>query len=265
MAHTNHARLPTVLLAAAILLGGCTAVPPPGTPLTIAGLPPSAHGPVAVDISNTCGAVMLDVDPRAAAPRIHIATRHKPASLNDQPWLAASFEPAEPHPVLRILAADPNGPAKDATDPVYLYVTVPGCAGIRIRNSGGPVLVRGASGAVDIQNGSPVTPGGEVEVIFVDPLDAPVLISTSTGPLRVDIPRASRGLLRLESGTGEVTFEAPRDTVTRVHADAFLHECSLNDGEHEVRLIASQGSVRLRALSQSALRSERPLLPIGWQ
>ncbi len=234
---------PVRLAALALLLiGGCAAMPPRGEVAAI-DLPAGIEGttPMAVDVETSRGDVLVEVDPRAKAPRVVAMTTNARGERVRASWAAAMVEQAEPYPILRVLAM-----ADDRAARADLTVIVPACVGLRVRNVGGDVTVRGVRGAVDVQSGSDVTPGGNVSVSLGEALDAPLMVRSSRGSVVVSLPKGSRGALHVTSGVGRGAIVAPRAELRGLTGAGGSWRAVLNDGEHDCRVIADQGSAEIR-------------------
>lgn len=230
-----------VLLVAAVLLGlaGCQTVPPIG-PVVVGG-DSAGLDTFAVDVANSTGTVVVIADRSVETPSVHATTIGRDGRTIPAPWAAADVVRAEPHPILRVLVSDRGAGARaDVT------VRVPAMAGLRVRNARGPVDVRGAAGAIDVQNGTSVTPGGDTTISLSSALDAPFMARTTTGTLRVSLPDHSKGKVRLTAGEGVVSFVARHQDVAAAEGSATDWSCVLNAGGHDVRLIAERGPVWLR-------------------
>lgn len=229
------------LFPLAACLSGCSALPEAVGLVDVSGpsgMSRDVHG-YAVDVHNARGSVTVVVDEGLSAPRVVATSSDGMGGTGPATWTAAEVVSADPFPVLRVLAED-GGEKGSVTD---ISIRVPGCVGVRIRNSGGPVSVRGITGAIDVQNGSDVDEGGEVAIVVGSPLDAPFIARASDGSVRVTMPRGSRGLFRATSGAGVVSLTARHEKVSGVTGSPLDWSCDVNDGEHEARFIADRGAV----------------------
>lgn len=158
-----------------------------------------ASAPLAVDIENWSGTVVVKVDRGAREPRVTARPADgRSVKKDDKPWAAAEMVAEEGHRVLRVVAGGGEEPAA----PVIVTVTVPGCDGVRVRNAGGPVTLRGVGGAIAVVN---TDLGGRKASITLDTkrdLTMPVSLTSTGGDVR-----CTAG-----SGTaGRVTLTAPKD------------------------------------------------------
>lgn len=219
-----------------------TVVPPTGPVAISSALDTDWSRPVALDIDNQAGSVTVVVDPSLKRAEVTAVTTNAGGYPIAAPWAAADVEAAEPHPILRVLAKRTDA----ATGQTDLTVRVPACAGLRVRNSEGPVVVSGAAGAIDIQSGSDVQRGGDVTLSTGSAVNAPMLVRSAGGSVRLDLPTGSRGLISARSGVDQVTLIAPREQVEAAESVATEWRCDLNRGEFDVRLIADRGPIQIR-------------------
>ncbi|GJQ30877.1 MAG: hypothetical protein HBSAPP03_27610 [Phycisphaerae bacterium] len=228
------------LLLLVPILGGCQAIQTIGV-VPLAGVVAEARcGPVAVDVANRRGHVEVRADPSVDQPVIVATTKGPDGRLQAASWAAAELVRDEPYPVLRVMAEGDGRP----TD---IQIRVPAIVGIRVRNAGGPVIIAGAGGAVDVQNGVGLERGGDTTITLVSALEAPFMARTATGALTVTVPRMSRGHVHATSGVGSVAVIAPRrEVISGAKATASDWSGTLNGGTNDVRLIAEHGPVTFR-------------------
>lgn len=224
------------VLAPFVVLSGCT-LPQRGTPVLVRGEP--AEGPLALDIENLHGGVTVEVDARAAGPRISIES---PEGADLGTWAAAQIDPGEVHPVLRVLVQPKAGSATPHAD---VRITVRAMSGVRVRTAGGPIVVSGASGAADAQSGDDVVRGGDVRVAFAQPIDSPVLVRSSGGDVYLDAPVGSRGLLVIKSPV-QPSFDGQGQICAFKSTSGGGWSSDLGPGGFEIRLVADKGSASVR-------------------
>jgi hypothetical protein len=198
----------------------------------------------AVDVKNHSGSVRIEASERFDRPSVVAITRDGQGQAAPATWAAASVERSDMSPILRVLCTPPAGQEARA---VELTIRVPGCEGVRVQNSRGPVTVTGVRGAVDVQNGTAVAPGGDVAVTMGGLLDAPALVRSSSGSITMTVRPGSRGVLDLQA-SGSVTALLRKERTARVKEDRTRWSGVLNEGEHPVVLAAEAGDVRLRVV-----------------
>lgn len=197
---------------------------------------------VALDVENRLGSIRIIADPAckgvevAAVPVGDFGQPTKPA------WAAVEIQKTDLHPVVRVLSIPDPAVGSATPRPTDLVIHVKRLAGLRVRNAGGAVVVHGASGAVDVQNGDDVRPGGDVSVIFADPIDSPVMLRSSLGHVLLAAPRRSSGLLEFRAGR-QTSVHTLREPVTGVHADRQAWTGVLRSGQFNVVAVADVGDV----------------------
>ncbi|MCC6951853.1 MAG: hypothetical protein IT433_10455 [Phycisphaerales bacterium] len=231
----NHPRAACLtLLCSFALFSGC-AIPQRGVPVQVRG--ESKGEPIALDVENLHGGVIIDVDPSAAAPRLSIEGPDGAAT-----WAAAQIDEGEVGPILRVLVQPKAGIAPAQAS---LRVTVPAIAGARVRTAGGPIVVSGARGAVDAQTGDDLVKGGMVRVSYAQPIDSPVLIRSSAGNVLLEAPVGSRGLLVIQSPVAP-RFDGQGQACAFHSTAGGAWSCDLGPGGFEIKLIADLGSATVR-------------------
>lgn len=182
----------------------------------------------AIDVQNLRGSVTIEIDPSLAAPVVTAWVRGEGASSGVVPtWVGASVSRDAGRPVLRVLSAEPTAGMDTA---VSIVVRAPRVQGLRVRNAGGPVLVRGISGSIEIENGSPVAPGGRVEVNAGEALMSAVIITTFGGGISLSMPEGSMGALSAQSNGGVVTLRSPRGQTQGVRGTGAVLDAAIGGG-----------------------------------
>lgn len=229
-------------------LGACQSTPvrvPASTSVAITGLSDASDGPLGLDVDNRAGSVKVQIDRGLDSPQVSASTTNSRGDRYRAPWAAADLDTSGPHPVLRVLAAPPDGRGAILTD---LVIRLPECAGVRIRNRVGPVWVQGVRGAVDVQNGSEVDAGGSIAVVFGAPACDPILLRSGGGPIALDLPRRSTGAVNAMARTGVVTILGSPARLSAVGAHHGSWYGVINDGENPVTLDTERGDITIRVL-----------------
>jgi hypothetical protein len=236
---------PLVTLVAGLLVS-CGSLPQAGV-VPIAGLDAGlGELPPAVDIQNHRGSVTLVVDPKARGPMITAVPRTTGALEKEVRWTAASMSMDNGRPVLRVLSTPEDTGAPDV--PVALSVTIPSCGGVRIHNNGGPVVLRGVGGAIEVQTSLSADDLIEKQAIFLEtdqPLTGPVLLRADRGDIEVRMPRASAGQIFASAPGGTVAVDGARAELRSVHYAGGTYIGTLNAGQNEQRISTERGDVRV--------------------
>jgi len=229
------------------LLTACGTAPmryPHSSEVPISGLPADiAH--LGLDIENRSGSVKVIVDRGFDAPRITASTTNASGVRIPSTWAAADLDSSGPFPVLRVLATPPVGHDDVYTD---LVIRLPAVAGVRVRNRVGPVSLQGVGGAVDVQNGSEVEPGGSITAIFAAPADEPILLRSGGGPIALDLPRGSTGRVNANARSGNVTILGGRADFTQSASHHGEWSGVINGGDNDIRLETGRGDITVRVL-----------------
>jgi hypothetical protein len=237
--------LTAFVVGIACFVSGC-AIPSLADPVKIAGAAAPDGSAYAVDVESQAGDLWIRVDPLLKRPVITVRGTEGLGGPRDgvspATWVAADIAKSDPHPILRILSIPPPGQEGVKAD---LDIRIPACAGLRVRTQRGEVHIRGARGAVDVQNGDSVTPGWLVSVTFAEPMNAPVMLRSSTGAVQLQLPRGSRANLTIRSG-GEASVVLPTETLDSVKSAKGIWEGKLNAGGFDVTLMADRADVSVR-------------------
>lgn len=240
------------ILAAALcatLLTGCTTDQAFVVPLS--GDADAAGRISAVDVRNARGSVTLRVDPGIESPVVRARPDSETTSLDaeapGQDWVRAQIDQQPGGGILRIDAEHPDGP--DAEHTVDLTITVPGTRSTTIRNAGGDVRVEGVEGSIDIRNGDPQSPGGNILVRTARPLRDTVTLESARGDIALSIAPDSAGDFALETPQGDAVFNSRRARLSGVRARPGWWSGSLNGGTNAIRLRAENGDARVNVVA----------------
>jgi len=118
---------------------------------------------------------------------------------------------------------------------------------LRASTSGGGVDVRGARGRVEANSS-----GGGVTVRFVTGNSSGGVVSSSGGPVRVEIDPAARLSIDASASGGSVDSDVPITIQGKVEHDSLRGE--MNGGGPLLRLRSSGGGVRIARTSEAAKR-----------
>lgn len=234
------------LLASAAFLGLLTGCQPSTRyQLALEGDAPSAGLPLALDVENRAGPVVIQMDTTLAAPVVTA----RPMKVGKQSWAAASYTEEAGRGVLRVLHS-PNQAEPNMAGPTLLTIRTPQADAIRVRSADGTVELRGvAPGSIEIENGAFGGPGGSVVVNTLGAVAGPVTITTTAGDIEYRVGPESTGKFEAStSGGGVVTlvgrnagFAGTSVSMTRITG-------ALNKGENPVMLTTQRGNVRVEVL-----------------
>lgn len=207
-------------------------------------MPAGAVGAMAVDVSNACGSVEVRVDPRWKSPKVEwFAIGDVPGAMKEKEteWVATDVAVDHGRAVLRVLGSELDG----KRIPVRVLVMIPACAGVRVRNSEGPVRLMHVSGAVDVVNGVNGAAGGDVTAVVDGATKEPISVTTTSGNVNVELARGTSGNVKLTAPVGRVSMKGGKEKLTSVKVDKSKWMGVVNGGENAITLNADDGQVRL--------------------
>lgn len=236
-----------------IALGGCGSQPR-ASRVEIAGTTIAGSGPLAVDVDNHAGDVKIEVDPTLTEPVVEAYAFDQSAAPNEPdkagkigPWVGASRKVSEGGIVLSVISVrNPEFPRA-----VDVRIRVPSCAGVRVVNGGGNVIVKGITGAVDIKNdavaGRWSSLAGRVEVTTAGAVSGPIRLESSVGDVQLtcggDSDLAFEGKT---AGKGQVRVIAGKTRLGWLYRDPGQVTGVLKNGTYHVQLMSHAGDSVLR-------------------
>ncbi len=239
----------TVFLSAAFVMGlvGCGSSVTRSVHVSGAALEPGTLA--AIDVENRRGSVRVEVVPGLARPvvRAHFADTGKDEPVEDSwlgqdgVWIGANVEERSHHRVLRVLTR--RGSEVDPNLHIDLTIQVPECNGVFIRNSGGPVVLVGVGGAIEVDNGFAGGRGGDVEIRSNRVLTEPVKVATPEGNIAFQTAGQTAGQLDISSKGGSITVKARSGRMRASVIDTETWSGQLNGGENPISLRTGKGSV----------------------
>lgn len=230
------------IVGAAVLsgLGGCKMNSRARTvPLQGEALP--AGAPLAVDVDNRAGTVVVRVDPKVTAPVVWAQPADGSSVKKEKPWAAADLAQQDERWVLRVMAGA-GETAEDGT-PVIVTVTVPACEGVRVKNAGGPVTLKGVGGAISVTNSDM---GGQTAGISVDTkrdLTAPVTLVSTGGDVRCKAGPGTVGKLLLTTPRGRHEVQTRSMVLTNGKNLPTGWEANLGGSDNPITLTTDRGDV----------------------
>lgn len=231
-------------IALAMGAGGCASNVAKRTHERAVEMPAGAVGAMAVDVSNACGSVEIRVDPRWTTPKVEwfaIGDVPEGSKAKAAEWVATDVAVDQGRAVLRVLGSEIDG----RRVPVRVLVMIPACAGVRVRNSEGPVRLMHVSGAVDVVNGENGTPGGQVTAVLDAATKEPIRITTTSGNVSVSLARGTRGSVSLTAPVGRVSMKGGKESLKNVKVEKSKWMGVVNGGESAITLNADDGNVEL--------------------
>lgn len=255
MSMTRLSGVVGMLVLVAGLFGGCERGTKVEVPVQGVRLP--AEYATAIDVSNFNGSVYVVGDPRAKSPRVTARVRRlnreapKGGALTQAVAVNAYASINGSERLLRVTSLPASEPAAPVA--VDLYIKVPRADGLTVRNAGGPVELVRVGGSVNIENGGPGKPGGDIEIRTGDAMTGPSSLFTSSGRVLYQVGPGSTGRFNLMADKGEVQFESKLGVVTDVIPEETRWRGVLNEGENEITLHSGDGLVWVRVLKDAGV------------
>lgn len=232
------------LLALGVGLGSCSGTPPVGyVPVTGEGASLSDF-PLAIDVQNHRGSVLIRVDPDVHQPTVIAVAEGVSGMATHAEWAAASLALDEGRPVLRVLSMP--GAEGGADTPVEIRITVPSCGGVRVVNNDGPVMLKGVGGAIEVQNSLSARGGDAIVLETTRGLTDPVLLVADMGNVRVNVGPASQCSLIASAPEGTVIVDGGNAAVWNAKYEKRVWTGTVNAGTSEFRITANSGDVMFR-------------------
>ena len=220
----------------------------------ITGEAPVLGAPVAVDIHNHMGSVIVEVDDRLDAPEITASLiRSKELGDADLPaedapeTVTAAYEystdagvPASAA-VLRINAGLTEGYPMGSS--VALRVRVPRCDGLEVSNNNGAIVILGTKGAVTAQSGGNTGVGGRIEFRTSHPLRDPVALVTTDGRVTAVIHPEGAARIELDTEQGQANFGSKYGSLTEVRPGLRSYRGTWNGGKNPFVARSGDGDI----------------------
>lgn len=197
---------------------------------------------LALDVDNAVGPVDVIVDPSLTDCRIEAETYEGDRRIPTNPstWAVGELTLDNGRPVLRV-AARPSTPKSEE---IRLMIRVPSSAGLRVRNTNGPVTATGVQGSIDIASGTANTPGGNITLRTRGKVEAPVSLATTRGSILWVAERGTAVAINARSAGGGVEVNAPNEKIVGGSKGVGLFTGAINDGTNTARL-ASTADIRV--------------------
>lgn len=209
----------------------------------------ATHGPLAVEIDNFAGDVVVRADREVERTFVEVrrvATHglgrwQESRSVLDEPSWTATLEPRTAGGETLVIATDTPNPEKHFHRMEILVVT-PALDTVRVRTLDGDVTVIENQGTVDVE-----TTRGDVRVMTPWPMTGPMTMVTSEGDIDYRIRGESKGYFDAATHGGLVRQRAEYGKWRAIDRendhDRML--ATLNDGTNPVILRTSDGDIRI--------------------
>ena len=255
---SRHAVL---ILAAALALGalcgsGCSVSTTHDLRVSKAANVAKFDRPLSVDIENFRGSVEVEVVPGLTQPTLRAWVLDESNGfmrLTDdatvKSWYAAEIVTVQAgpagggsRPVLRIIT---TRDAKTKPSSVRLLVQTPTCEGIRVRNSGGGVVLRNVGGEITVENGYKGGEGGDITIHTSRRIAEPMSLRTTTGDIAILVPTSSQGRLEINTPKGQPQVSVRSDGLDMVKKTLTTFAATLNGGTKPWAMLSADGNIKV--------------------
>ncbi|MEK6701850.1 MAG: DUF4097 family beta strand repeat-containing protein [Planctomycetota bacterium] len=233
-------------------LAGCGLTVPTTNVVNVQQSPTTAKSDRAmqIDIENRNGSVSLSVEPRLTKPIVEAVVWDESGKFMKQvddkivkTWYTADIIMQEGRPIMRVLTSRTD----DGKVPAFvkLVIRVPSCDGIRVRNTGGDITLKGVSGPMTVENGFRGGVGGDITISTQARVADDIKVTTTKGDISVHFTPNSQGRIEITSLKGKVEFAARTDGVSKQKRTANASTAILNGGKNLISLSTQEGTARL--------------------
>jgi hypothetical protein len=215
--------------------------------------------PLSVDIENFRGSVEVEVVPGLTQPTLRAWVLDESNGfmrLTDdatvKSWYAAEIVSVQAgaggaagggsRPVLRIIT---TRDAKTKPSSVRLLVQTPTCEGIRVRNSGGGVVLRNVGGEITVENGYKGGEGGNITIHTSRRIAEPMSLRTTTGDIAILVPTSSQGRLEINTPKGQPQVNVRSDGLDMVKKTLTTFAATLNGGTKPWAMLSADGNIKV--------------------
>ena len=198
-------------------------------------------GPLGIDIDNRLGTVRVEVVNDLAAPVIWAGCSGDTETERTPDYVTAALVTQHGRSTLRVLSTTVSGSV--TPKPVNIRIKVPACDGIRVRNSGGSVWLKGVSGAIDVMNDAPGLSGGTT-VVVAKPAHDSIKIHVKSGGIDLRVPDGSCGILSATAQSGALSVDLAKTQSRDVVANGSRYSAKLGDCANEITLTAEKGDLQ---------------------
>lgn len=232
------------------LIGGCSL--PSDHKLNITRSPSTTNldRSMGLDVENFGGSVVIEVVPGLSKPEVRASVRDESNGfmrvLDDKMvkgWFSADLVNQNGRPTLRVLTSRSTASKPPAS--VVLKLRVPAADGVRVRNSGGYVELRGVWGEIIVENGYRGGEGGDILLSTDRRLTDAVRLTTTAGNVELRTGMTSKGRFELNSSDGRMEINVRGDVLTSQRRTASSFVGVLNGGENPIVLTSATGKLKV--------------------
>lgn len=256
--------LATVTIAGLLLAAtGCSVPTTHDLRVAKAGSVSRIDRPLMVDIENFRGSVEVEVIPGLTQPTLRawvLDESNQFMRLTDdatvKSWYAAEVVAVQGKPVLRIMT---TRDAKTKPSSVRMLIQTPTCEGIRVRNSGGNVVLRNVGGEITVENGYKGGEGGDITIHTTRRIAEPMTLRTTTGDISILVPTSSQGRLEVNTPKGAPQVNVRGDGLEMVKSSLTAFGATLNGGTKIWSMLSADGNIKVEVGAwNSTLAADAP-------
>ncbi|MDF1808452.1 MAG: hypothetical protein P1U42_02020 [Phycisphaerales bacterium] len=137
--------------------------------------------------------------------------------------------------------------------PVDLTVYIPQCDGLEIRNAGGKVIIVGVSGAIQVESGTNIQEGGDIEIRTTSSQQETIFATTNNGNVTLVAGPDSEGTIELIAPRGKTSFRSHYGVVNHSMPSKGHWTGVWNNGTNEIRLNTEDGDATLRVVENPVM------------
>jgi len=139
--------------------------------------------------------------------------------------------------------------------PIDLTVYIPQCDGLEVRNAGGKVIIVGVEGAINVESGTTIRKGGDIEIRTDESQNETVHATTNNGHVTLVTGPSSSGTIELIAPRGKTSFNS-RYGIVNNSMPAKGHWSGIwNDGTNEIRLNTEDGDASVVVVENPVMYS----------
>lgn len=137
--------------------------------------------------------------------------------------------------------------------PVDLTVYIPQCDGLDIRNAGGKVIIVGVSGAINVESGTSILKGGNIEIRTDKAQLESIHATTNNGHVSLYTGPHSAGTIELIAPRGKTSFNSRFGVVDQSMPSKGYWTGIWNNGTNEIRLSSDDGDATVMVVENPVM------------
>jgi DUF4097 and DUF4098 domain-containing protein YvlB len=139
--------------------------------------------------------------------------------------------------------------------PVDLTVYIPQCDGLEIRNAGGKVIIVGVTGVINVESGTNIREGGQIEIRTDLAEMETIHATTNNGHVTLITAPDSAGTIELIAPRGKASFNSRYGIVNQSMPSKGHWSGIWNNGTNEIRLNTEDGDVLVMVVENPVMYS----------